>query len=148
MSRDQFGGITEQAKASRHRFDDAKSLMASSRLRGAMYIAGYAVECALKAKLMKMRGCFNLRDLQEDLRNHGEFNPADTIFTHSLEVLLLLTGARDRCQANQEVWRSFRIANRWVPAWRYATKPIDYPSDATDFVTAVETVVKWIENNI
>ena len=62
MNRDLHYGISEQAKASRHRLDDAKALLDASRWRCAIYIAGYAVECLLKTKLMQMYNCRHLRD--------------------------------------------------------------------------------------
>lgn len=47
-----------QIEASCQRYEDAKSLQKSGRWSGAMYIAGYAVECALKA-LICYEGCTN-----------------------------------------------------------------------------------------
>lgn len=52
MLRQQFIGIAEQTKASVHRLDDAYALYQAARWRGAMYVAGYAVECLIKSKLM------------------------------------------------------------------------------------------------
>jgi len=48
-----YSGITEQTKASVHRLDDARALLREQRWRGSMYLAGYAIECQLKAKLMQ-----------------------------------------------------------------------------------------------
>lgn len=48
MTRDLFIGITEQSKASAHRGDDAHALLNATRWRGAMYMAGYSVECSLR----------------------------------------------------------------------------------------------------
>jgi hypothetical protein len=48
-----FYGISEQAKAGKHRLDDAHVLFNGARWRGAMYLAGYAIECRLKTKLMR-----------------------------------------------------------------------------------------------
>ena len=36
-----------------------------------MYIAGYAVECLLKTKLMQIYGCQNLRELEEVLQRRS-----------------------------------------------------------------------------
>lgn len=38
-----------QLDASRHRYEDAKSLKNVGRWNGAIYLAGYAIECSLKA---------------------------------------------------------------------------------------------------
>jgi HEPN domain-containing protein len=67
MARDLFRGISDQEKASKHRMTDAEALFAERRWRGAMYLAGYAVECLLKARLMRMFGCRHLDDLEDEL---------------------------------------------------------------------------------
>ena len=48
MSRNLYYGVSEQGKAGKHRLDDARALLNSVRWRGAMYLAGYAVECLLR----------------------------------------------------------------------------------------------------
>lgn len=122
MNRDLHYGISEQAKASRHRLDDAHVLLNAARWRCAMYIAGYAVECLLKTKLMQMYNC-------------------------KLEALLKLAQGYNRLRQNQSLWRMFNTVNRWVPAWRY-TANLANREDATDFMDAVEKVMHWIDNNI
>ena len=73
------GTITNFRKAAQFRLQDARELMespsydsqrsdASSRhLRGAMYLAGYAVECLLKAYLIQMTSTQTLDQAQEQL---------------------------------------------------------------------------------
>ena len=49
--------------------DDARALLNQQvRWRGAMYMAGYSVECLLKTKLMRMYDCRHLRELEEELQ--------------------------------------------------------------------------------
>ncbi len=62
MHQDLFYGISEQSKAGKHRLDGARALLNAVRWRGAMYLAGYAIECQLKAKLMRMFNCRHLRE--------------------------------------------------------------------------------------
>ena len=50
MNRNLHDGVSEQANASRQRLADAKVLRKASRWRGAMYMAGYAVEGLWHAK--------------------------------------------------------------------------------------------------
>jgi HEPN domain-containing protein len=147
MARSDYDGVSEQAKASRHRLDDARALFNSVRWRGSMYIAGYSVECLLKTKLMRMFGCFNLRDLEAELRTRGVMAAHDTIFTHQLEVLLRLTNGVDRLRQDLTLWRAFNLANRWVPAWRYSPERSER-EEAEAFLEAVERVLKWIEFNL
>lgn len=147
MARDSFNGVTEQQKAGKHRWEDAQALSNAARWRGAMYMAGYSVECLLRTKLMRMFDCHRLGELEDELRRRGVL-PADmTIFTHQLEVLLKLTNAAPRLRQSRECWPLFNLVNRWVPAWRY-TADQSNPDDANDFLNAVEVVSRWIENNI
>jgi hypothetical protein len=146
MTHNLFYGVSEQGKAGKHRMDDARALLNAVRWRGAMYLAGYSVECLLKTKLMKKFDCQHLRELEEELQRRGVLPASATIFTHQLEVLLRLTGGTDRLRQDQALWRLFNMVNRWVPAWRY-TADESNPEDARDFLAAVETISHWVEYN-
>ena len=147
MMRDLFYGVSEQAKAGKHRMEDARALLNANRWRGAMYMAGYSIECLLKTKLMRMFSCRNLRELEDELQGKGILAAQATVFTHQLELLLRLTNAIDRLRQNEQNWRMFNMVNRWIPAWRY-TADLSNSDDAKDFVDAVDKVSHWIENNI
>jgi hypothetical protein len=101
MTRDLFYGVSEQAKAGKHRMDDARALLNAARWRGAMYMAGYSIECLLKTKLMRMFSCRNLRELEEQLQNKGILAGEATIFTHQLELLLRLANGIGRLRQNE-----------------------------------------------
>lgn len=145
--RELFYGVTEQAKAGKHRMDDARALMRQDRWRGAMYLAGYSVECLLKAKLMQKFDCRHLRELESELQRRGVLPGHATVFTHQLEILIRLAQRLDRLRQNAPLWQDFNIANRWLPAWRYAAN-LSRREDAEDFLDAVEKLSRWIENNI
>lgn len=147
MMRDLFHGISEQSKAGKHRMDDARALLTAVRWRGAMYMAGYSIECLLKTKLMRMYECRHLRELEEELQRRGVLSAQTSIFTHQLEPLLRLAGGLERLRQSEEHWRLFNLVNRWVPAWRY-TADLSNAEDAADFLTAVNRISQWIENNI
>ncbi|HXT59605.1 MAG TPA: hypothetical protein VN699_13275 [Pirellulales bacterium] len=145
--RELFYGVSEQGKAGKHRMDDACALMSRDRWRGAMYMAGYSIECLLKTKLMRMFECRHLRELETELQRRGVLPLQATIFTHQLEILLRLTQGMGRLRQNEPLWRLFNIVNRWVPAWRYSAD-LANREDAEDFLEAVEKVSHWIENNV
>jgi HEPN domain-containing protein len=147
MMRDLFYGVSEQGKAGKHRMDDARVLFNGARWRGAMYMAGYAVECLLKTKLMRMFDCRHLRELDEELQRRGVLAAQATVFTHQLELLLRITNAMDRLRQNEEHWRLFTMVNRWVPAWRY-TADMSNLDDAKDFLDAVEKILHWLDHNV
>ena len=147
MMRDLFYGVSEQGKAGKHRMDDARALLNATRWRGAMYMAGYSVECLLKTKLMHRFNCRHLRELEQELQAKGILAAQATIFTHQLELLLHLANAVDRLRQNEEHWRLFNMVNRWVPAWRY-TADLSNSEDANDFLAAVEKLSHWVEHNV
>src|SRR6266436_10339856 len=101
MSRDLYFGISDQSKAAVHRFADAEALFREHRWRGAMYFAGYSVECLLKKKLMEKFGCRNLQELEDELQHKGYLALDATIFTHHLESLLRVAGGVQRIRQNQ-----------------------------------------------
>jgi HEPN domain-containing protein len=127
--------------------DDARALLKASRWRGAMYMAGYTVECLLKTKLMKIYDCHHLNELEARLRERRVLSTRGTVFTHQLEILLRLTQSLDRLRQDQPTWRLFNIVNRWIPAWRYSADP-SRREDAEDFLEAVAKVARWIERNV
>ena len=145
--RDLYGGISEIGKAVVHRFKDAEVLLANRRWRAAMYLAGYAVECCLKAKLMKKYDCDHMKDLGAELEKRGKLSEANDIYTHSLELLMRLTDRLQTLQTDAERWRQFSTINRWVPAWRYASSQSN-EDDASDFLEATDAVVRWIDHNV
>ena len=147
MNRNLHNGISELAEASRQRLADAQALLNASRWRGAMYVAGYAVECLLKTKLMHIYDCKNLGEL-EDLLQQRSILPADrTVFTHQLEDLLRLTPGYNRLKQNRDLWHMFHTVNLWTPQWRYTAKQATQ-QEATRFLTRIENVLHWIDTNL
>ncbi len=51
-----------QLGASRHRWKDAEALQRAGRWSGAMYLAGYAIECSLKAWVCSHEKRLNFKD--------------------------------------------------------------------------------------
>jgi HEPN domain-containing protein len=147
MNRDVHFGITEQEKASVHRREDARVLLEQSRWRGSMYLAGYAVECLLKARLMRIYGCRHLRELDDELERRGLLRGGHTVFTHQLESLLRLTGSLVRLTQDRDARLALRIVNRWSSAWRYHVGRTTR-DDAEQFLAAVDRILNWIRHNI
>lgn len=112
-----------------------------------MYMAGYAVECRLKTKLMKKYDCDHLKDLGAQLEKRGKLTEANDIFTHSLELLMRLTDRLQTLQKDPERWKQFSTINRWVPAWRYTASQSN-KDEASDFFDATGAFVRWIDHNV
>ena len=147
MNRNLHNGISELAEASRQRLADAQALLNASRWRGAMYMAGYAVECLLKTRLMHIYDCKNLRELEDLLRQRSILPANRTVFTHQLEDLLRMTPGYNRLMRNREMLPLFNKVNQWTPNWRYTSKPTNR-REATEFMTSIENFMRWVNNNL
>ncbi len=112
-----------------------------------MYMAGYSIECLLKVKLMRMYGCSNLRNLEEELQRRRLLAERATIFTHEFEILLRLANGLDRLRQNVQLWGVFNIVNLWIPAWRY-NPDLSNHEDARDYLSAVDSIRHWIDHNL
>ncbi len=109
-----------------------------------MYIAGYAVECKLKAIAMEIHRCLTL----EDLAKKWKVDDRD-VFTHGLECFAKRLPLYNRFRKS-EVWGDFAgKVNQWRPSWRY--KPGEADANmierAKAFLEAVRRVHKWLEAN-
>ncbi len=112
-----------------------------------MYMAGYAVECLLKTKLMQIYDCNNLGELEDLLRQRSILPAHRTVFTHQLEDLLRLTPGYNRLIRNPEMLSLFNKVNQWTPNWRYISK-LTNRREATEFITSIERFIRWINNNL
>lgn len=140
-------GVREQAGASRQRLADAQALFAASRWRGAMYLAGYAVECLLKAKLMQIYDCRTLRELESELKRRSILPSHGTVFTHQLEDLLRLAPGFHRLTQNYQLAGMFNKVNQWTPNWRYDSAQAN-SGEAAEFMAYVDKVMHWISTNL
>lgn len=143
MTRYQYHGRTEQRKAAIKRKADAWALFekGEQHFRGAMYLAGYAIECKLKATAMEVFEVDNLKELSD--RIGGDVN---SVYTHGLESLVGLMPFESRFR-NGDAWKDFSLyVNRWSPAWRY-----DHRNPSRDevetYLAAVNNVYRWLEAN-
>ena len=90
---------------------DANALHQGGRYDAAIYLCGYAVELALKARI-----CENLGWLEFPATN-SEFHNYRSLQTHDLNVLLDFSGIHNRVRFGyQESWK---VVEKWAHNWRY-----------------------------
>ncbi len=146
MSRYEYQGITEQYKASIRRMADARILRMQSHWQGAMYLAGYAVECRLKARLMEIYHSRNLKELQERLAERFNDERLE-VASHNIERLMSYTGAIARLTKNKETLIAYRICLKWKPAWRYEPTNGDQ-RNCEEFFEAVRHLLGYLDANL
>lgn len=98
-------------KIAQTRLKDAGILMASKRYDGAVYLCGYAIELALKARI-----CRTLKWIGYPSSNK-EFENYQTFRTHDLDVLLHLTGLEKSIKTGYLA--EWSAVAKWNPAARY-----------------------------
>jgi HEPN domain-containing protein len=103
----------ELRRIARARLKDAEALYAAGRYDGALYLCGYAVELALKARI-----CRTLK-WDEFPSSPKEFASYQSFRTHSLLVLLALSGVERKVRARHVVeWSAVTVWNaesRYIP---------------------------------
>jgi hypothetical protein len=126
--------VGELDKIAEARLDDAKALLAANRYDGAIYLCGYAVELALKARICRV---LNWPDFP---RTGGEFQPYKSFQTHELDVLLRLSGQESRIK--QQYFGVWNIVALWKSESRYNIVGTAQTSDAQAMIQAVEQLIK------
>jgi len=126
----------------RLRLREARTLLTNGRYAGAYYLAGYAVECALKACIAKK------------VRRH-DFPEKDTVnesYTHNLEKLLKVAGLAPQRQAlsnaNPQFDVNWGIVKDWSAQKRY--NPTISPVEARQLYSAITArqhgVMAWLRS--
>ena len=85
---------TQLRKIARARIQDSRVLLRGRRYDGAVYLCGYAVELALKARI-----CTVLH-WQGFPSTRKEFEGLSSFKVHELEILLRLTGREEKIKAS------------------------------------------------
>jgi hypothetical protein len=113
----------ELLKIARARLRDASALLKAKRYDGSAYLCGYAIECALKARIVATLRWQGFPDSKKEFERFASFR------THNLDTLLSLSGREQRIKNNHLTeWSGVA---QWDPEVRY--KPIGSvtPADAS-----------------
>jgi len=114
------------------RFKDGEALLKTGRPQrriGAIYVAGYGVECALKARI-----CFDRSARYLDREFHH----------HDLRRLAEATSLWPRIKRDpSRLGRLRYLQSEWHVTMRYAARPYD-PSTVRDFITRAREFTRWL----
>ena len=135
----------------KQRLDDAGALLTLHFPDAAFYLAGYSIECALKAVVCKTldQDDFYEPDRSNKATRYVQERILREFKTHNYNDLLVLSGlsakfevARDADPALYLAWIEIEEA-AWTEQYRYqlGTKSIQ---NVSDFITAVKTLIVWI----
>jgi hypothetical protein len=129
-------------KLAKLRISEANVLLNKRRYAGAYYLAGYAVECALKACIAKRT---KLHDFPPDPKL------VNSMYVHNLNALLKPAGLATDHQAEMGVNRNFAanwaITIKWSERSRY--DPVVRATDANEIYNAIsdpqDGVLQWVQ---
>ncbi len=112
---------SELQRLSNARLREAKILSRANEFSGAFYLAGYAVECALKA-------CF-----AKSVKRHDFPDKKAKVFTHNLAELVDLAGLKAEFIAARQLrpvlQANWDIVNKWNEESRYSSWSKDSADD-------------------
>lgn len=124
------------------RAEDARALLDGARYEGSYYLAGYAIECALKACIAKQTKLYDFPPPKEVVGK---------IYTHNLETLLDWSQLRPNFDADSSIDKRLAthwgVVKKWSEQFRYnlnITEPM-----ARDMYTAIADsnhgVLTWLK---
>ena len=123
---------------------DAKALLDAGRWSGAYYLAGYAVECALKACIAKRTG----------LHDFPDKTYAQKSFTHNVLELVDLSGLKLQLQldttppANPALGINWQVSKDWNERSRYDQQTEAQARRLYEAVTdSANGVLQWIKTH-
>jgi HEPN domain-containing protein len=102
---------TNLIKLAKARLKDAEVLYSAKRYDGSVYLCGYVIELALKARIAKTLKWTGFPETRSEFQNYTSFR------THDLDVLLSLSGKESIIRARYlTAWSVF---SSWSPERRY-----------------------------
>jgi HEPN domain-containing protein len=125
-------------RAAKQRAEDADMLLQGGRTTGAVYLAGYTVECFLKALILAGAAPRLRQKLLSDFRGGR---------AHNLEWLSVLYRRHVRLAIPRQVAEHLTRAASWTTNLRYETGALN-KRDADDFMESVRTIVAWAERGM
>ena len=121
-------------KLAKGRLQDAEVLFKGRRYDGAVYLCGYAIELALKARICRTLRWAGFPDTKKEFQSLSNFK------THDLEVLLRLSGIEKRVNANSIA--DWSIVTEWRPELRYKHIGTTNRADARDMIDAATNLLR------
>ncbi|HEY8751569.1 MAG TPA: HEPN domain-containing protein [Tepidisphaeraceae bacterium] len=125
--------VTELTSIARARLKDADALFSKRRYDGAAYICGYAVEVALKARIVKTLKWAGFP------ADGGEFKGLESLKTHNLRLLARLSGWDAKIKA--KFLAEWLAISQWNPESRYQPVGNVMQGDAKRMIESARKIV-------
>lgn len=121
------------------RVEEARVLLRSRKPQGAYYLAGYAIECALKACIAKRRKAFEFPPKAREVNN---------MYSHDLDTLLGVASLNAQLDkeiaANSAFAANWNTVREWTVESRYRISGLS-GRDMYNAVSGTNGVLQWIK---
>jgi hypothetical protein len=125
--------IAELRKIARGRLMDAEALFRAGRYDGAIYLCGYAVEIALKARICRTLKWLGYPATRKQFEGYQSFR------THDLDILLHLSGTESKIKTNY--FAEWSIVATWDSTVRYRPIGSATAQDVDDMIKSARAIV-------
>jgi hypothetical protein len=125
-------------QSAKQRFEDAVFLLSAQRTTGAIYLAGYSVECMLKALILSLTPKGNRSNMLKTFRGSK---------AHSFDWLKNEYFEQGGTPFPSKVSKLFALVNTWGTELRYKPGTMRY-SDADSFIQAVREIMLWADGRM
>jgi hypothetical protein len=159
-----FDYASDLVKVAQRRIEDARELLMRPSLKpergdadqrhlpAAYYLAGYAVECILKAYAVDL---YNSRE-RADIKRWSEVADRTAVDVsgaegHNLGKLLVVCELEGRMQANPAIMMTWGTCSAWRHDVRYTLMPVaassaaEFRRSVREFVDACDVVYRWVK---
>jgi HEPN domain-containing protein len=129
-------------RLARTRLSEARVLLSAKKYDGAYYLAGYAIECALKSCVAKQVKKFDFPNKKLALDSHS----------HDLEQLLSISGLKQtheqEMKSNADFRAKWSVVRDWSESARYSDRS---QAQARDLYSAITDrrngILKWLKKH-
>jgi len=122
-------------QAAKQRLRDAEILLEQVRTTGAVYLAGYAVECVLKALLLNATSKHRRKELEKSFR---------TAKAHNYDWLIDRYRRAGGPSFPLNISRHLSFTNTWTTSLRYQAASLSNKT-AVPFLEATRQILGWVE---
>lgn len=120
------------------RYEDAQILLSAARTTGAVYLAGYGIECILKALVLSALAPAARAAMLDSFRGAR---------AHDYEWLRALYLQNGGSRFPRETTRAFTLVNDWSTDLRYLPRTMK-PDEAEGFLAAAENIIRWADGRL
>ncbi len=120
------------------RHEDARILIRADHTTGAVYLAGYGIECILKALVL------SALDPAARTAMHNSFRGAKA---HDYEWLRTQYLENGGARFPRDITEAFTLVNEWSTEMRYLPRTLR-ADEAEGFLAATETIIRWADGRL